>query len=152
MALDTATTDSMPSSEAGRYRVVTHGTVALILATVTNLVVLAGGSTLIEYPSEFTGSPFGPLAVTPVVINSTVAVLGATIVFAVVNRYANRPARTFTVLASAALIASFGMFLTPNLSGAPASVFGTLAVMHVTTAVIAVWILLRTIRGAGGAT
>lgn len=149
MALDTATTDAMPSNEPNPLQVATHGIAAIILANAVNLLVLAGGTSLVEYPSAFTGGQFGPLAVIPVVVTSTGAILGATIVFAFVTRYTSRPARTFTGLAIAALVASFGMFLAPTLSGAPANVLGTLAVMHVTTAIVAVWTLRRTIRETG---
>ncbi|MFB9808048.1 DUF6069 family protein [Haladaptatus pallidirubidus] len=98
---------------------------------------------IVEFPAEFVGGAFGPLAVGPVVVNSAVAAIGATLVYGVVTRYAARPNRTFTIIAGAALVLSFTTFLAPDLSGAPPRVFAILAVMHVTAAVTIVAVLTQ---------
>ena len=98
---------------------------------------------MVEYPSEFVGGTFGPLAAGPVFINSAAAAIGATVVYGLVTHYAARPNRTFVIIAAVALVVSFGMFLAPDIAGAPLRVFLTLGFMHVTAAVVIVGVLLR---------
>ena len=138
-----AVNKSEATQSVGMYRLARYGLFAVINASIANVLVLLLGLGAFEFPSEFVGGPFGPLAVGPVVINSAVAAIGATLVYGVVTRYSERPNRTFTIIAGIVLVLSFAMFLAPDLSRAPLSVFAILAVMHVITAVTIVGVLTR---------
>lgn len=141
MASNTAMNDTVENRGVNAVRLAGYGFTALVAVCLVNVVVLSAGLALFEYPSEFVGGPFGPLAVGPVLVNSVIAAVGATVVYGLVARFATRPNRTFTLIAAAVLVLSFGMFLAPDLAGAPLSVFGTLAVMHVTAAIVIVAVL-----------
>ncbi|WP_227377124.1 DUF6069 family protein [Haladaptatus halobius] len=143
MASTTAMNNSELSRSVGTVRLAKFGLLALLIVSIVNVLVLFIGLAIVEFPSEFVGGPFGPLAVGPVVVNSAVAAIGATLVYEVVTRYAARPNRTFTIIGGVFLVLSFTMFLVPDLSGAPPRVFATLAVMHVTAAVTIVAVLTR---------
>lgn len=134
MASTNAMDDEATRGTVSAVRLSGFGLVALITVSIGNVLVLHVCLALLDYPSEFVGGQFGPLAVGPVVINSAAAAVGATVVYGIIARYSARPDRTFTYVAAAVLVLSFGMFLAPDLAGAPASVYGTLAVMHVTAA------------------
>lgn len=138
-----AMTKSETSRSVGMYRLIKYGLATLLAVSIVNVLVLFAGLATVEFPFEFIGGPFGPLAVGPVVVNSAVAAIGATLVYGVVTRYSARPNRTFAIIAGVVLVLSFAMFLTPDLSGAPPRVFAMLAVMHVTAAVTIVGVLTR---------
>ena len=127
----------------GVYRLARYGLFAVLATSIVNVLVLLIGLEVFEFPSEFVGGPFGPLAVGPIVVNSAVAAIGATLVYGAVARYSPRPERTFTIIAGVVLVLSFAMFLAPDLSGAPLSVFAMLAVMHVVTAFTIVGVVTR---------
>lgn len=140
-----ATTNEVePGRYVGARRLATYGLAAVLAASLVNVLVLFVALALVESPAEFVGGTFGPLAVGPVVGNSAVAAIGATLVYGVVTRYAARPNRTFAIVAGVVLVLSGAMFLAPNLAGAPLRVFAVLAVMHVTAAVTIVGVLTRT--------
>lgn len=143
-----ATTKASNNSEAngivGIHRLVRYGLFAVIVTSIVNVLVLAIGLATFEFPSEFVGGQFGPLALGPVVVNSAVAAIGATLVYGVISRYAAKPNRTFVIIAGVILVLSFGMFLAPDISDAPPRVFVLLAVMHVTAAAAIVSVLTRT--------
>ena len=143
MAATNAMTNSKTRESVGLHRLIKYGVAALLAASIVNVFVLFVGLATLEFPSEFVGGQFGPLAVGPVVVNSAVAATGATLVYGGITRYSGRPNRTFTVVAGVVLVLSFAMFLAPDLSGAPPRVFATLAVMHVTAAVTIVGVLTR---------
>lgn len=149
MVATTTRNESESSSSVGTFRLVQFGLFALVVVSIVNLLVLSIGLALVAFPTEFVGGPFGPLAVGPVVVNSAIAAIGATLVYGVVTRYAVRPNRTFTIIAGVVLILSFAMFLAPDLAGAPLRVFAVLAVMHVTAAVTIVGILTRSATQEG---
>lgn len=144
-----ASTKAVNNSEAtrtiGLRRLVRYGLFAVLAASLVNVLVLVISLALFEFPSDFVGGPFGPLASGPVVVNSAVAVVGATLVYGAITRYAARPNRTFIVIAAIALVLSFAMFLAPAIAGAPLRVFAVLAVMHVTAAVTIVGVLTRAV-------
>jgi hypothetical protein len=143
-----AAKNAMTKAETNGYvkisRLIKYGIAALLTASIVNVLVLFMGLAMFDFPPEFVGGPFGPLAVGPVVGNSAVAAIGATVVYGIVTRYSTRPNRTFAIIAGVVLVLSFAMFLTPNLSGAPPRVFAVLAVMHVTAAVAIVGVLIQT--------
>lgn len=143
MAPTTAMNNPESNSSVDTFRLVIFGFLALLVVSIVNVLVLFIGLAIVEFPAEFVEGPFGPLAVGPVVVNSVVAALGATLVYGVVTRYSARPNRTFSIIAGVFLVLSFAMFLAPDLSGAPLTVFAILGVMHVTAAITIVGILTR---------
>lgn len=143
MASTTAMSKSETSRSVGVYRLVKFGLFALLVVNIVNVLVLFIGLTMVEFPSEFVGGPFGPLAMGPVVVNSAGATIGATLVYGGILRYSARPNRTFTIVAGVVLALSFAMFLAPDLASAPPRVLAILAVMHVTAAITIVGILTR---------
>lgn len=145
MASTNASNEPKTESPIGASRLVKYGIGALIAASVANTLVLFVSLSLAEFPPAYVGGPFGPLAVGPVVVNSAIAAIGATLVYGVIAGYASRPDRTFVAVAGLALVLSFGMFLAPDLAGAPPGVFAVLAVMHVVAAVVIVGVLTRAI-------
>lgn len=144
-----ASTKVVNKSEAtrtvGLRRLVKYGLFAVLAASIVNVLVLVISLALFEFPSDFVGGPFGPLAAGPVVVNSAVAAVGATLVYGMIIRYAARPNRTFVIIAVIALVLSFAMFLAPDIAGAPLRVFAVLTVMHVTAAVTIVGVLTRVV-------
>lgn len=143
MASINASNESNATRGARVLLLVKYGLVAVGVTCVVNLAVLFGSLAAIDPPPEFVGGPFGPLALGPVIVNSGIAAVGATIVYGVVGRYARRPNRTFGIVAGVALVLSFAMFLAPDIAGAPLTVFAVLGVMHVAAAVVIVGVLTR---------
>ena len=149
MASTKAVNKSEATRSVGMHRLARYGLFAVIATSIVNVVVLLLGLGVVEFPPEFVGGPFGPLAMGPVVVNSTVAAIGASLVYGAVSRYSGRPNRTFTIIAGIVLVLSFAMFLAPDLSGAPPRVFAMLAVMHVTAAATIVGVLTRATNREG---
>lgn len=143
-------TEAIQSNEAEQTvtpaRLVRYGFVAVVATCAVNVGVLFAGLAVYEFPSEFVGGTFGPLAVGPVLVNSGLAAVGATLVYGVLHRVTARPNRAFVVVAAGALVLSFGMFASPELADAPLSVFALLSVMHVAAAAVVVAVLLRASR------
>lgn len=121
-------------------RLAITGVLAAVVAGVVNVLVRVLATTLFDVPAGYQ-----PLGWGPVVTTTVVGVVGATAVYGLLMRVAKRPNRTFLGVAAVVLVLSFGPLVAPPafLADAPPSVLGTLAVMHVTTAVIVVGILVR---------
>lgn len=139
----TTTTETEAPTPVAVTRLATYGLFAIVIACVANALVRIVASTLFDVPAGF-----GPLEWAPV-INTTVAgIVGATVVYGLLARVSNRPDRDFVGVALVVLLLSFVPLLVPPafLAEAPASVFVTLATMHVTTAIVAVGLLPRTME------
>lgn len=149
MASSQALNSSEASRPVGLLRLVRYGFFAVFAASIVNVLVLWASLGVFDFPSNFVGGPFGPLAIGPVIINSAVAAIGATLVYGVIVRYSARPNRMFVIIATGALVLSFAMFLAPDLADAPLRVFVVLAVMHVAAAVMIVNILTRATNQEG---
>lgn len=118
--------------------IVRAGAVALVLAWIGNALVTTGargvgigeGLMALSYPS--------------VLFLTAVGVVGATVVYAVLDRLTGRPDRNFVVLAAVVLVLS----VVPDFTSIPDEPGGSLpagivlASMHVLTAVIVVWQLV----------
>jgi hypothetical protein len=85
----------------------------------------------------------------PTIIFTTLGVLAAVIVFAIVGRFARQPVRTYTIIAIVALLLSLipnvMMLVDPASSPFPGSNLGNVTVLmlqHVVAAVVAVWVLI----------
>lgn len=145
------TVETKTPMPVGLNRLARYGLLAMIVASVVNAVIRVVALAVFDIPTEFLplrGFTIGslPLGWGPVVLFSTIGVIGATIVYGVISHRSHRPNRTFTVVAVVVLVLSFGAFLTPLpvLSNAPGSAFATLTVMHVTAATASVAVLTRT--------
>ncbi len=116
------------------------GPLTAIIAAVATILVRMIAVIVFDIPSDFQ-----PLTLGPVVVSSIVGALGATIVFAVVGRFARRPIRLFRIIAVVVLLLSF---LNPlvALPGASLSVLLTLEFMHIVVAAISVGLLTTLAR------
>ena len=121
----------------GAFDLAARGAVALVLSVVGTVVVLEAvlAGDLVE--------PFDATAVQPVVLLTTLAVVGATVVYGVLTRRSPTPDRTFVRVAAIVLVLSF----VPDLAlleldpEATASGVALLAFLHVVVAVICVTVL-----------
>lgn len=143
MALGHPTTNTESLARFGIRDLATAGMIAALVAAVLNVLVLLVALVLVDVPDAFVGGPFGPLAAGPVVVNTAVAGAGATVVYGVLDRLVARRDRTFVIVSAIALVASFAMFLAPDIAGAPVVVFAVLAIMHVVAAISICGILLH---------
>ncbi len=136
------------SEPAGRIPLtkVLLGTVAAIVAAiVVNVIVFFIADVAGAFPDDFRFEAPGGGETTMGLGNvmfSTISylVIGG-VVFAIISRLSSRPVRTFLIVAAVALILSF---ITPfTIPDAPGGMVAALLVMHVLTAVVAVWVMLR---------
>lgn len=122
------------------------GTIAAIAAAiVVNVIVFFIADVAGAFPDDFRfeapGGGETTMGMGNVVFSTISYLLVAGIVFAIVSRVSSRPVRTFLFVAAVALILSF---ITPfTIPDAPGGMVATLLIMHVLTAVVAVWDLLR---------
>ena len=118
--------------------------VAAIVAVVANLLLRAVAVAVFDIPQP----EFEPLQVRAVVTSTAGGVIAAGVVFAVVARFARDPVRVFVIVAAVALVLSLwapislGIADPPENPGTDAGSIGTLIVMHVVAAAIAVTALV----------
>src|SRR5215210_847862 len=128
-----------PAVSRGRFALVGLGTVAA--AVIANLLVYALGSAVVGYDPEFIvlANPSGTILFT--VVPAIVAML----LYAVLMRFTNNPARIFTNIAIVVLILSLIPDLTyiPSVPGATAGQTAILMVMHIVAAAVIVLTLTR---------
>ena len=114
------------------------GLIAAALAAAANTLIYGAGRIAGTIPQSVevdTFSGTGPVTVTAVIFTSVLAVLVATLLYAVIRRIARRPERTFLIAGSLLLVVSLAMpFSIPDV---PAKMAVTLAFMHITTAIFA---------------
>ena len=114
------------------------GLVASAIAAATNALIYGVGRIAGAIPQSVkvdTLSGNGPVTVATVIFTSVLAVLVATLFYAVLRRIARRPERTFLIAGTVLLVMSLAMpFSIPDV---PMKMAVTLALMHITTAVIA---------------
>lgn len=110
------------------------GPLAAASVAIANAVVYVVASALGTMPQDFIVEGSGPITLAPVVLSSLIGAAGATVVFAVVALLAQRPIRTFRIVAAVVLMLSFATPLT--IPGAPLSMILTLELMHVVAAVL----------------
>jgi Family of unknown function (DUF6069) len=136
-------------------RIAVATAVAALAATAANLLLRALAVAAFDIPQP----GFEPIQVRPVIISTVGAVIVAGLVYALVERVARDPDRTFRVVAGVALLASLypplalGLADPPENPGTDAASVGALMAMHVVTAVIVVVALTgrrRPGRGRGG--
>lgn len=134
------TAETQAVRTASMTRLATFGLLAAFVASVVNVLVRGAAIILFDVPAGFE-----PLAVGPVTTTTVIGVVGATAVYGGLSRVSNRPGRAFIGIGTVMLVLSFVPLLAPPafLADAPASVIGTLGLMHVTTAGVAVGAMLR---------
>ena len=142
LSSSSSTPVASPAVSRGRFALVGLGTVAA--AMIANLLVYALGSVLVGYDPEFIvlANPSGTILFT--VVPAIVAVL----LYAVLMRFTNNPARIFTNIAIVVLILSLIPDLTyiPTVPGATSGQTAILMVMHVVAASVIVWMLTNFTR------
>ncbi len=111
------------------------GPLDAVIAAIANVLVRTSSVALFDILPDFQ-----PLTSGPVVVSSIVGALGATIVFAIVGRFARRPIRLFCIIAVMILLLSF---LNPIVAlwDAGLQVILTLEFMYVVVAAISVGLL-----------
>jgi len=126
-------------------RVASATAMAAIAAVVANLLLRAAAVAVFDIPQP----EFEPLQARAVVLSTLGGVASAGIVYAVILRLADDPARVFLVVAGGALVLSLwaplslGLADPPENPGTDAESVGTLIAMHVLAAAISVPVLLR---------
>lgn len=115
-----------------------NGSAALLGSVLVNvaLVATAGAAGI--------GEGLEPLTYLPVVILTTAGVLGATVVYAALDRWISAPDRTFAGLAAVVLALSIlpDVLVIPGRPGGSLTAGLVLAAMHVVTAALCVWFLV----------
>lgn len=105
--------------------------VAAVAAVAVNVLVRAIALAVFDIPDSFEH-----IELRAVVVSTLFGVVAAALVYAVVRRVADDPARTFTIVALIALVLSLAAPL--SLGFDEAAAVGTLVLMHVLTAAIVI--------------
>ena len=116
------------------------GPLAAVIAAVGTVLVRTVAVVAFGVPPNFQA-----LTLSSVLVSSVVGALGATVVFAIVGRFARRPVRLFRVIAIVVLLLSF---LSPVLAlpGAGLNIILTLEATHVVVAAVSVALLTTLAR------
>ena len=118
-----------------------NGLIAIVVAAVVNAVLYFISAALGWMP-ETVLSPAGlPITIVPVLVSTAIALIVATIVYSILNRFTGNPNRWFTIIAVVVLVASAVSPL--GLPGAPTMMIVMLEVMHVVAAVAAIYFLRK---------
>lgn len=120
------------------------GLIAAIISSVGNGIVYGIGRAADTIPqSVMVDTPTGedPITFAPVIMFSILPVIIATLLYAVLLRSTQRPARMFWIIGTVVLVASFISPLT--IPDAPAKMIVTLNLMHVVTALAAMGTITR---------
>jgi protein involved in polysaccharide export with SLBB domain len=127
-------------------RLVPVGLLAALVAAVANAVVYLVAASAGAMPQEIVVNGQGPITLPVVAALSAQGAVAATIVYALVGRFARRPVRVFRVVAAVVLVLS----LVPpfTITGAPISMILALELMHVIAAVVIVGLLTTMARRA----
>ena len=126
-------------------RIVAATAIAAVAAVVANLVLRALAVAVLDIPQP----QFEPLQARAVAVSTAAGVVAAGVVYAIVERFARDPRRTFLIVAGIALVLSLwapislGLADPPENPGTDAGSVGTLIAMHVLAAAISVPVLLR---------
>lgn len=147
MGTNVVSSDPTPSERIEVRRLWWVGPLTVIVAVLANLLVRAIGQALFEVSPEF-----DPFQVPQIAFLTAVGVGSGVVVFAVVTRAAQRPLRTFRIIAAVAfllsLIPDVILLVMQPFPGTTAPAVATLMVMHVVATAITVLMLERlTTRG-----
>lgn len=142
IATSASTRNATPSINWGRYALVGLGTIAA--AVLANVFVYALGGALVAYDPQFP-----PLAnVSGAVIFTVVPSIAAVFLYAILLRFARRPARTFAIIAAVTFVATLIPDFTsaPALPGATGGQIAVLVLMHVVAAAVITAMLTKLAR------
>jgi len=130
----------VPEREVDPRRLLWVGPLTIIASIAAVLVVRAAALRLVDRPPRF-----APLAVGPPIVDTTVLVAAAVIVFAVVAATARQPLRLYHRIAFVALIISFipDLLLPGRWPGATWPIASALMTMHVAAWWVTVTMLTR---------
>ncbi len=116
-----------------------NGLIAIVVAAVVNAVLYFIGAALGWMPATVL-TPMGlPVTIVPVVASTVVALVVATIVYSILNRFTGNPNRWFTIIAVIVLVVSAVSPL--SLPGAPAMMIVLLELMHLVAGIAAIYFL-----------
>lgn len=141
-------TASVPQERIALGRLWWVTPLAIAAASIANLIVYAVATALFSGPSQF--SYLSPQSI---VVSTTVYLIFAAIVFAVIGRFAKRPIRVFRIVSVVALLLSFAgpisaAFTFPPPDTPDTITVLTLLVMHVVGAIITVGLFTTLARGS----
>jgi len=114
------------------------GLIASAIAAASNALIYGVGRIAGTIPQSVEVdalSGTGPVTATTVIFTSVLAVIVATLFYAVLRRTIRRPERTFLIAGTILLVVSLTMPF--SIPGVPMKMAVTLALMHVTTAIVA---------------
>jgi hypothetical protein len=121
----------------GRFALV--GLATVVAALIANLIVYTIGGVLVGYNPQFVvlATAWGTIIFT--LVPAVVAVL----LYAVLVRFTDNPARIFTIIAAVVLVLSVIPDFTyiPDVPGASGEQAAVLVVMHIVAASVIVWML-----------
>src|SRR5215213_1995166 len=146
IALSTSSFETEPVASRGvsrgRFALIGLGTIAA--AVIANLLVYLLGSVVVGYDPEFIVLANASGTILFTVVPAIVAVL----LYAVLMRFTNNPARIFTNIAIVVLILSLipDLIYIPTVPGATSGQTAILMVMHVVAAAVIVWMLTNFTR------
>ena len=116
-----------------------NGLIAIVVAAVVNAVLYFIGAAVGWMPDTVL-SPMGlPITIVPVIASTVVALVVATIVYSILNRFTGNPNRWFTIIAVIVLVVSAVSPL--SLPGAPTMMIVLLEVMHLVAGIAAIYFL-----------
>jgi|GEM_PF-567686 len=132
--MSTETATAADRQHLGLETIAKRGGAAVLVAGVVNVVITFAAITAGVAPA------LDPLSYGPVLLFTTVGVAGATVVYALLDRFVANPDRTFTLLAAVVLVLSWvpDALFVPAMPGGTVTGAITLAAMHLTTAAVAV--------------
>ncbi len=121
----------------GRFALV--GVATVIAAVLANVIVYFIGSAVVGYDPEFIVLS----NVSATILFTVVPAIAAVLLYAVLLRFTQNPARTFTIIAAVVLVISLipDVFYIPTVPGATGGQTAILALMHVVAAAVIVWML-----------
>lgn len=116
-----------------------NGLIAIVVAAVVNAVLYFVGAALGWFPDTVLSPAGMPITVVPVVVSTVLALIVATIVYSILNRFTGNPNRWFTIIAIVVLVLSAASPLT--LAGAPTMMIVLLEAMHLVAGIAAIYFL-----------
>jgi hypothetical protein len=142
MASVTANQAASPAQRVKISRLLWVGPLAIVAAVIVNQIIRLIAVSLLGIGPEFMPLSFGP----PLFF-SVIGVLGATIAFAIIARFAQRPIALFRTVALVVLLISFIpdvlVYTSQAMPGATLPAVATLMIMHVAAWAICVQLFSR---------
>lgn len=142
MASATSLKTTAPAQRVSFKRLLWVGPLAIVAAVLANQIVRMIAVAALDIAPEFMPLSFGP----PVLF-SIIGALGATIAFAIVGRFSQRPLALYRTIALVVLLISLIpdvlLYISPIMPGVTLPAVATLMVMHVVTWAICVNMFTR---------